>query len=276
MGGTGALVRGLADLGVEQGVVLRTRAEVEEITHKRGCVAGVRVVGGETVPADIVVANADPVTVYRDMLPGWKRRRWTDSRLARLAYSMGLYVLFFGTRRRYEDVAHHTILLGDSYRETLEDIFRRKVVPAHPSLYLHRPTATDLDVAPPGCDTFYALVPVPNLQGEVDWDEAEPRMRGRVLDILEGGELPGLRGQLDTAFAMTPADFRDRYRSPYGAGFSIQPLLTQSAWFRFHNRSEELEGLYFAGAGTHPGAGIPGVLSSAKVVENVLRREGRS
>jgi phytoene desaturase len=273
MGGTGALVRALADLFAEQGGALRLHSPVAEIAVENDRAAGVRLESGERIAADVVVANADPGRVYGRMLPDRKRRRWSGRRLARLRYSMGLYVLYFGTSRRYEEVAHHTILLGEGYRETLRDIFDRKVLPRTPSLYLHRPTATDPSLAPHGHDAFYALAPVPNLQGDVDWPQAEPRLRERLLGMLEKSQLPGLRDHLDVQFAMTPEDFRDRYDSPHGAGFSVQPLLTQSAWFRFHNKSEELDGLYLVGAGTHPGAGLPGVLSSAKVVENVLRRE---
>lgn len=227
--------------------------------------------------ADVVVANADPAYVYHSLLPGlMRRRRWTRRKLSRLDYSMGLYVLYLGARKRWDEVAHHTIILGDAYRDTLRDIFDRKILPTEPSLYLHRPTATDPNMAPSGHDALYALLPVPNLQGNVEWTWAEPQLRARVLDILENSVLPGLRKYLDIAFSMTPKHFLDRYHSPHGSGFSIQPTLTQSAWFRFHNRSEELDGLYFVGAGTHPGAGIPGVLSSAKVVENVLKREVRT
>jgi phytoene desaturase len=205
-----------------------------------------------------------------------RRRRWTRRKLSRLDYSMGLYVLYLGARKRWHEVAHHTIILGDAYRDTLRDIFHHKILPTEPSLYLHRPTATDRAMAPPGHDAFYALIPVPNLQGEVEWTRAEPQLRERVLDVLESSVLPGLRKYLDIAFSITPEHFLHRYHSPHGSGFSIQPTLTQSAWFRFHNSSEELDGLYLVGAGTHPGAGIPGVLSSAKVVENVLKREVRT
>jgi phytoene desaturase len=276
MGGTGAIVRALAELLIEQGAVLRTSAEVQEVLVLNGRATGVRLVDSETVPADVVVANVDPARVYNSMVPQLKRRRrWTQRKLSRLAYSMGLYVLYFGVRKRWDDVAHHTILLNNAYRETLKDIFDRKRLPADPSLYLHRPTATDPEMAPPGHDAFYALLPVPNLQGGVDWSRAEPELRECVFDMLEASLLPGLKKHLDIAFSMTPEHFRDRYHSPHGSGFSIQPILTQSAWFRFHNRSEELDGLFFVGAGTHPGAGIPGVISSAKVLENLLKQEAR-
>jgi phytoene desaturase len=276
MGGTGALVQALGDLLVEQGAAISTGAEVEEILIRNGRAVGVRLVNGETIPADLVVANADPAYVYNSLIPGHRRRRrWTRRKLSRLHYSMGLYVLYLGARKRWDEVAHHTIILGDGYRETLGDIFERGILATKPSLYLHRPTATDPAMAPPGHDALYALLPVPNLQGRVEWSQAEPQLRERVLDMLEDSVLPGLRKYMEIAFSMTPEHFLDRYHAPHGSGFSIQPTLRQSAWFRFHNRSEELDGLYLVGAGTHPGAGIPGVLSSAKVVENALKREGR-
>jgi phytoene desaturase len=180
-------------------------------------------------------------------------------------------VLYFGTTRQYPEVKHHTIVFGDSYRELLSEIFNGGGLPDDPSLYLHRPTATDPSLAPPGHDGFYVLAPVPNLKYLDDWDGQRQAFRDHVLDILERRLLPGLRQHLDVAFDMTPEEFQRDYRSTWGAGFSVAPIFRQSAYFRFHNRSEEVEGLLFAGAGTHPGAGVPGVLSSAKVVERLLR-----
>jgi phytoene desaturase len=183
---------------------------------------------------------------------------------------MSLFVWYFGTRRRYPDVPHHTILVGPRYRGLLEDIFRNRVLAGDFSLYLHRPTATDPALAPPGCDAFYVLSPVPNLRGEVDWTERAEPYRRAIERHLEQTLLPGLGAALDTSFVMTPLDFRDRLLSVHGAAFSFEPLLTQSAWFRPHNRSEEVERLYLVGAGTHPGAGVPGVLSSARVLDSVV------
>ena len=271
-GGTGALVDALLDLGRRHGVQFRTGATVEEILIHNGRVRGVCLAGGEQIEADIIVANADPPTVYRDLVPAQHRRTWTDKKLASRKYSMGLFVLFFATSRRYEDVTHHTILFGPRYRGLLHDIFNRGVLADDFSLYLHRPTATDSSMAPEGHDTFYVLSPVPNLQHAIDWDTDGPHYAQRILDHLQKTVLPDLDTHLVSQFHVAPPYFRDQLLTTHGTGFSIAPILTQSAWFRFHNQSEDVPGLYFVGAGTHPGAGMPGVLSSAKVVENLLRR----
>lgn len=271
-GGTGALVSALAELGTRHGVRFRTGATVGEILLRDGHAAGVQLADGEKIEADLVVANADPPTVYRELVPAAHRHRWTDRRLADRKYSMGLFVLYFATDRRYEEVAHHTILFGPRYRGLLEDIFLRGVLADDFSLYLHRPTATDPSMAPAGHDTFYVLSPVPNLQHAVDWGAQSPLYAQRILGHLKGTVLPGLDRHLVSQFHIAPPYFRDELLTTHGTGFSIAPILTQSAWFRFHNESEDVPGLYFVGAGTHPGAGLPGVLSSAKVVENILRR----
>ena len=273
-GGTGALVAGLGALMRRHGITIRLQADVTRLLHENGRISGVALATGETLAADAVIANADAPAIYADLLPGVKRRRWTDRKLDRLDYSMGLFVFYFGTNRRYEDTAHHTILLGHRYRELLDEIFGRGTeVPEDLSLYLHRPTATDPGMAPPGCDAFYVLAPVPNLRAGIDWAAAAPRLRDRLVAMMEERELPGLSGAIVTESWMTPETFRQDYRSRHGAGFSVSPRLTQSAWFRFHNKSEEVRGLYLVGAGTHPGAGLPGVLTSAKVVESLLKED---
>ena len=271
-GGTGALVDALLELGRRHDVRFRTDATVAEIIVRDGKAAGVRLADGETIEADLVVANADPPTVYRELVPPDNRRKWTDAKLARRKYSMGLFVLYFATNRRYKDVAHHTILFGPRYRGLLDDIFRRGVLSDDPSLYLHRPTATDPSMAPEGHDTFYVLSPVPNLKHPIDWEKEGPRYAQCILDQLQRTVLPDLDKHLVSQLHIAPPYFRDKLLTTHGTGFSIAPILTQSAWFRFHNESEDVPGLYFVGAGTHPGAGMPGVLSSAKVVENLLRR----
>ena len=275
-GGTGALVAGLGALMRRHGITIRLQADVTRLLHENGRISGVALATGETLAADAVIANADAPAIYADLLPGVKRRRWTDRKLDRLDYSMGLFVFYFGTNRRYEDTAHHTILLGHCYRELLDEIFGRGTeVPEDLSLYLHRPTATDPGMAPPGCDAFYVLAPVPNLRAGIDWAAAAPRLRDRLVAMMEERELPGLSAAIVTESWMTPETFRQDYRSRHGAGFSVSPRLTQSAWFRFHNKSEEIRGLYLVGAGTHPGAGLPGVLTSAKVVESLLKEDAR-
>lgn len=273
-GGTGALVAALTELLQDVGVVVRTGSTVERINTDAGRATGVRLAGGEELSASVVVSDADPAHVHRHMLPEVRRRRWTDRRLNRLNYAMGLYVLYFATDRRYEDVAHHTIQMGTDYHSELAGIFERGERAPIPSLYLHRPSATDPDVAPPGQDSFYVLAAVPNLASDIDWSDENARLRDAVIDRLEVTVLPDLRQHLVTAFDVNPLNFRDDYLASWGSAFSVQPLFTQSAWFRFHNRSQEVSGLYFAGAGTHPGAGVPGVVTSAKVVESVLEEDG--
>jgi phytoene desaturase len=203
-------------------------------------------------------------------MPQVARRRWTDRRIARGRYSMSLFVWYFGTDRQWPDVAHHTILLGPRYKALLNDIFRRKVLADDFSLYLHRPTATDPSLAPAGCDAFYVLSPVPNLAGATDWTVQAERYRQAIAQALDDTVLPGLQRHIVSSRMMTPLDFQDRLHSFRGAAFGLEPVLTQSAWFRPHNRSEELDGLYLVGAGTHPGAGLPGVLSSARVLDSVV------
>jgi phytoene desaturase len=270
MGGTGRLVAGLVDLIAGQGGQVRCGESVEQIIVEGGAARGVRLASGARLAADIVVSNADSAWTYRHLVPAAARRRWTDRRLARARYSMGLFVWYFGTRRRYPEVGHHTILLGRRYRELLADIFERKTLADDFSLYLHRPTTTDPSLAPPGCDAFYVLSPVPNLLGGQDWAaEAEPYRR-RIAAALEASILPGLGGAIATSRITTPQDFQDRLNSYQGAAFGLEPILTQSAWFRPHNRSEDIRNLFLVGAGTHPGAGLPGVLSSARVLDKVV------
>jgi len=186
---------------------------------------------------------------------------------------MGLFVLFFGSQKQYPDVAHHTIWLCSRFRELLADIFDRKKLPSDFSLYIHRPTATDPDFAPPGCDSFYVLCPVPNLQTNIDWEIAGQDLRDRIVRALSSTILPELEDYITEEFWMDPTDFHADYRSRHGAGFSIAPIFRQSAWFRYHNRDPHIENLYFVGAGTHPGAGLPGVISSAKVVEALISEQ---
>ena len=183
---------------------------------------------------------------------------------------MGLFVLYFGTTRQYETVAHHTIWLGDRYKSLLADIFDRKILSEDFSLYVHRPTATDPSFAPAGCDSFYVLCPVPNLQADVDWSTEGPKLRDRIVEALDATILPDLKQTITADFWMDPEDFKRDYNAMHGAGFSISPIFRQSAWFRYKNRDPHISNLYFVGAGTHPGAGLPGVLSSAKALERLF------
>lgn len=275
MGGTGALVTGLVDLIQRHGGVVRCGAEVEEIVVENGRARGVLVrpkngVASERIEADVVVSNADAAWTYRHLVRPEHRTTWTDVRLDRARYSMGLFVWYFGTNRTYEDVVHHTIMLGPRYEGLLTDIFENKVLSSDFSLYLHRPTATDRSLAPKGCDAFYVLSPVPHLQSGVDWrKQAEPYRQG-LERFLAGSLLPDLGKHLVTSRILHPEDFLHDYLSMFGAAFSLEPRLTQSAYFRPHNESEDVKGLYLVGAGTHPGAGLPGVLSTARVLDTVV------
>ena len=271
MGGTGALVQGLVGLIRGQGGQVRLNSDVAEITVADGAATGVRLQDGTAIPAHVVVSNADASWTYRHLLSkGHKRRRWTDRRIKWSRHSMSLFVWYFGTNRRYDDVAHHTILLGPRYKELLRDIFKRHHLADDFSLYLHRPTATDDSMAPPGCDAFYVLSPVPHLDSGTDWAVVAEEYRAAIAKELERTILPGLQAATVTSRVMTPQDFHDRLLSYRGAAFGMEPLLMQSAWFRPHNRSEEVDRLYLVGAGTHPGAGLPGVLCSAKVLDEVV------
>ncbi|MET0877770.1 MAG: phytoene desaturase [Tardiphaga sp.] len=270
MGGTGKLVDGLVKLIEGQGGTLRCNEEVCEIMVENGAARGVRLASGETVRADIVVSNADSATTYRNLLPASARKRWTDKRIERARYSMSLFVWYFGTRKKYPDVPHHMMLLGPRYRELLTDIFERKHLAGDFSLYLHRPTATDPSLAPDGCDAFYVLSPVPHLQSGTDWRVAAEPYRRAIAKTLGDTVLPDLENQIASSHMLTPQDFQDRLSSFRGAAFGLEPVLTQSAWFRPHNRSEDIANLYLVGAGTHPGAGLPGVLSSARVLDALV------
>lgn len=270
IGGTGALVDALARLMAETGIGTRLGTTVAAVVVRDGIATGVRLESGEVVDADLVVSDADPMHLYGAMIEPSAQTVAVRLKRRMAKLSMGLFVLFFGTSTRHPEVAHHTVRLGRHYRELLTDIFHRKVLSDDLSIYLHRPTATDPGFAPEGQDAFYALVPVPDTTAAIDWPEAGPQLHDRVLATLEQSLMPGLRRDVVSTFFMTPNDFEDRYLSVGGAGFSIAPLFRQSAWFRFHNRGEGPRNLYLVGAGTHPGAGLPGVLNSAKVLERLV------
>jgi phytoene desaturase len=269
MGGTGAIVAALGRLMREQGIAVRLNTTAANILMDGRRAVGAVLDTGEVIKADIVVSNADPMHMYRGMVPetaiGPQIKVKRNSRL-----SMGLYVLYFGTRKQFPDVAHHTIWLGARYRELLAEIFKQRILADDFSLYVHRPTATDPSFAPAGCDSFYVLAPVPNTLGGQDWAVEGPKLRARIIEALDKTMLPGLKDTITADFFMTPADFETRYLSYAGAGFSVAPYFTQSAWFRFHNKAEGIENLYLVGAGTHPGAGMPGVLCSAKVIDRLV------
>ena len=270
MGGTAAITAALGALMNRQGIDVKLNTTVRGIEIDQGVASGVTLNDGSSIAADLIVSNVDPAHLFAAMIQPEDQAPSVRLKLAAAEFSMGLFVLYFGTTRQYPDVAHHTIWLGERYRELLADIFHDKILAQDFSLYLHRPTATDASFAPPGCDSFYVLCPVPNLKGSVDWAVQGPRLQARIVAALEQTILPGLGGCITSDFYMTPENFRSDYLSAHGAGFSVAPLFRQSAWFRFHNRAEGIRNLYLVGAGTHPGAGLPGVLCSAKVMDALV------
>jgi phytoene desaturase len=259
----------------QQGGTVRRGVEVDEITVSRGQATGVITAAGERIEADVVVSNADPGHTYDRLLRHHAKRRWTPRRLNRSRWSMGLFVWYFGTSGtsgKWADVGHHTILNGPRYKGLLNDIFMKRHLAHDMSVYLHRPSVTDGSVAPKGDDTFYALSPVPNLHGadSVDWAQMQETYRERLASVLNDHLIPGFADHLSASHVLTPADFETRYLSPHGAGFSLEPRIFQSAWFRPHNISEEFGNLYLVGAGTHPGAGIPSVVTSSEVLSQLV------
>jgi phytoene desaturase len=270
MGGTGALVQGLVTLLAERQVPVHCNAEVKRIVVEGGRARGIELASGERVDADIVVSNGDVAHTYRALVAPEHRRHWTNQRIDKARYSMSLFVWYFGCNRQWPEVPHHQMVLGPRYEPLLTDIFKRHHLADDFSLYLHRPTASDPQMAPPGCDAFYVLSPVPHLDSGNDWPALAEQYRARIQARLEATVLPGLGQHIVSSLITTPQDFQDRLLSHKGAAFGLEPLLLQSAWFRPHNRSEDLPGLYMVGAGTHPGAGVPGVLMSAKALETVL------
>ena len=271
MGGTGNIIKGYEKLMNEVGIKILKKSEVTEIISSNNKISGVQINNHTVIDADNVICNADPPAVYEKLLSqntnnsflfNWKKKR--------MEYSMGLFVYYFGTKKIYENVEHHTIKFGNKYKEHLDDIFDKKKLNEDISYYLHRPTATDKSMAPEGNDCFYVLVPVPNNQSKIDWDTEGEKMKNLVIEKMEKDLMPNLKENIVEDFYLTPDYFEKDLNTKYGSGFSIQPKFTQSAYFRFHNKSEVYDGLYFVGAGTHPGAGVPGVLSSAKVLDKII------
>lgn len=272
MGGTGSIVNGLVKLIEEQGGTIHYEAEVDEITIDNGKAMGIRLKDGTEHSADQVVSNADVAFTYRNMIPEAERSTWTNRKIERTKYSMSLFVIYFGTKKRYLDseLEHHNIILGDRYEELLSDIFHDKKLAEDFSLYLHMPTKTDPSLAPEGCEGFYVLSPVPHLDSGTDWTEKAKPYRDAIISFLEENYLPNLEENIVVEHHIDPLHFQNTLNSYKGSAFSVEPILTQSAWFRPHNKSEDVDDLFFVGAGTHPGAGLPGVLSSAKIAEDLI------
>jgi len=270
MGGTGQVVRGLQQLMTEQGIEVRLDTSAESFHLDGRHIKGISLAGGEVLECDKVVSNMDPTYLYEKVIEKKSQPLFTKLKTKHAKLSMGLYVLYFGTNKKFNDVPHHTIWLGKRYEALLHDIFNKKVLADDFSLYLHRPSATDPSMAPDGCDCFYVLSPVPNLQSGLEWDDIRDSYSDKILTALDQTMMPGLKASIVEQFDMTPKEFQKDYLSTAGAGFSIAPILRQSAWFRYHNQGEGLDNLYLVGAGTHPGAGLPGVLSSAKVLDHLV------
>ena len=271
MGGTGNIIKGFEKLMNEVGIKVIKGNEVTKILSKNNKISSIQLDNHDYIDADNVICNADPPAVYEKLLDEknnnsflfkWKKKR--------MEYSMGLFVYYFGTKKIYDNVEHHTIKFGSKYKEHLDDIFDKKKLNNDVSYYLHRPSATDKSMAPEGNDCFYVLVPVPNNQSGIDWSIEGDKMKKLIIDKMENDLMPNLRNNIVEDFYLTPDYFEKDLNTKFGSGFSIQPKFTQSAYFRFHNKSEIYDGLYFVGAGTHPGAGVPGVLSSAKVLDKIL------
>ena len=274
-GGFGGIAKAMGKVIQEMGGTISLGEEVQEIIVEGRVAKGVRLKSGETIDAEVIVSNADPMTTYSNLGKRTRKKWWSYENLTKKKWSMSLFVWHFGTKGTkdlWRGVGQHTILQGPNYKGEVDKIFFNGGLDEDMSLYVHRPTRNDATAAPPGDDTFYALACVPNLQIDPDFDWAKDAegYKEKVLKTLEARLLPGLSGHIAESYYMTPLDFKDRYNSPFGAGFSLEPGMFQSAWFRPHNISEEIKGLFLVGAGTHPGPGVPGVLASAEVVTKLI------
>tara|TARA_Y100000590_G_C15682418_1_gene1000313 strand:+ start:111 stop:1568 length:1458 start_codon:yes stop_codon:yes gene_type:complete len=270
MGGTGRIISGMEKLMLEEKIDIIKGQEVKDIISKDNKITGVKLDNNKEINADNIICNADPPLVYSKIIGSKNLNPLLNWKIKRLEYSMGLFVYYFGTKKTYNEIEHHTIKFGKKYKEHLDDIFDKKKLNNDISYYLHRPTATDKLMAPEGHDCFYVLVPVPNNQSGIDWSVEGDKLKNLVIDKMEKSLLPNLRENIVEDFYLTPDYFEKELNTKFGSGFSIQPKFSQSAYFRFHNKSEIYDGLYFVGAGTHPGAGVPGVLSSAKILDRIL------
>ena len=271
MGGTGNVVKALEKLMLEEGIKIIKDAEVTEIITENKKVKSIKINNSKIIECNYVICNSDPPNVYKNLIKSKNNYNYLFKRkMRRMDYSMGLFVYYFGSKKQYKDVAHHTIYFGKTYENHLKKIFENKVLSEDISYYLHRPSATDPNMAPEGQDAFYVLVPVPNNLSNINWSNEGERFKNLVLDKMDKTVLPGIKQNVVSDFYLTPDYFEKDLATLYGSGFSIQPKFSQSAYFRFHNQSEIFKNLYFVGAGTHPGAGIPGVISSAKVLEKFL------
>ena len=271
MGGTGNVVNALEKLMKEENINIIKNAEVTEILTENKDVKAVEINNSEVINCDYIICNSDPPNVYKNLIKSKNNYNFFfNQKMKRMNYSMGLFVYYFGSKKKYDDVAHHTIYFGKSYEKHLDKIFEKKILSEDISYYLHRPSATDPNMAPDGQDAFYVLVPVPNNLSKINWTNEGGKFKNLILDKMDKSVLPGIKENVVSDFYLTPDYFEKDLATLHGSGFSIQPKFSQSAYFRFHNQSEIFENLYFVGAGTHPGAGMPGVLSSAKVLDRLF------
>ncbi|MFW9995544.1 MAG: phytoene desaturase [Candidatus Odinarchaeota archaeon] len=275
-GGTTNLVHALGKLFRELGGEIVLSAEVTKIEVEKGAVKGVKTANGDFYESDVVISNGDVARTYTELIDKkWRSWRNSDRHYKKAKYSMSLCLIYFGTKKTYPDMKHHTIILGPRYKELLEDIFSKKILAEDFSSYLHVPTRTDPDLAPPDHDAFYILVPVPHQDSGIDWEKMKEPFKNKIMEFLDKNYLPGLLENLVVERTLTPIDFEKDYNSYKGSAFSLEPVFRQSAYFRTHNKSEDIKGLYFVGAGTHPGAGVPGVLSSAVVTTDLIVKDGK-
>ena len=270
LGGTGNLVKAFEKLMKEEKIEIIKNSSVTELTNLNNEIVSVTVNNKDVLKADYIICNSDPPNVYKNLIKPNNYGFLFNKKIERMNYSMGLFVYYFGSKKQYNDVAHHTICFGKSYKDHLNKIFEKKELSEDISYYLHRPTATDPSMAPPGQDCFYVLVPVPNNLSNINWHKEGEKFKQLIINKMSEQILPNLRENITADFYVTPDYFENDLSTLHGSGFSIQPKFTQSAYFRFHNKSEIFNNLYFVGAGTHPGAGIPGVISSAKVLDELL------
>lgn len=270
-GGTGALVQGMVKLFEDLGGKLALNADVAAIEVTEGRASAVTAADGRRWQADCVASNADVVHTYANLLASHPRGRQEGERLKGKRFSNSLFVIHFGLNRPQPQLQHHTVCFGPRYRGLIDQIFTGQALAEDFSLYLHAPCVTDPSLAPPGCSSHYVLSPVPHLgNAPIDWAVEGPRYRERIFDYLEQHYMPGLRESLVTSRIFTPHDFRDELNAHLGSAFSLEPVLQQSAWFRPHNRDAQLSNVYLVGAGTHPGAGVPGVIGSAKATAGLM------
>jgi len=269
-GGTGEIVSQLKMLMERKGINIFLNSEINKIVTSQQKVDGIVNSKGNFYKTDYLITNADPIYTNNHLIDNKKISLHNKFINKTAKHSMGLFVLFFGTKVKYEHIAHHTIWMGPRYKELLSDIFDLHKLADDFSIYLHRPTATDTNFAPMGCDSFYALIPVPNLKGNIAWEDEAPAFIKSIIKALEQTMMPKLTETICDSFYMTPENFLQDYNTPFGSGFSIAPLFRQSAWFRTHNKDDLYQNLFYVGAGTHPGAGVPGVLNSAKVIDKLI------